>query len=56
MKKILIVDDELNMRLVLSAMLRKEGYDVTAAANGQEALRMLQQNDVAVVITDLKMP
>jgi DNA-binding NtrC family response regulator len=56
MKKILIVDDELNMRLVLSAMLKKEGYDVAAAAHGREALQRVQQNDVAVVITDLKMP
>ncbi len=52
----MIVDDELNMRLVLSAMLKKEGYDVTTAANGREALQMVQQKDVAVVITDLKMP
>jgi len=56
MKKILIVDDELNMRLVLSAMLRKEGYDIVAAANGQEALHVLQSDKIAVVITDLKMP
>lgn len=56
MKKILIVDDELNMRLVLSAMLKKEGFDVSAAANGREALQILQSTRVAVVITDLKMP
>lgn len=56
MKKILIVDDELNMRLVLSAMLKKEGFDVSAAANGREALQILQSIKVAVVITDLKMP
>jgi len=56
MKKILIVDDELNMRLVLSAMLKKEGFDVSAAANGREALQILQSINVAVVITDLKMP
>ncbi len=56
MKKILIVDDELNMRLVLSAMLKKEGFEVSAAANGHEALQILQSIKVAVVITDLKMP
>ncbi len=56
MKKILIVDDELNMRLVLSAMLKKEGYEVSAASNGKEALQILQSNKFAVVITDLKMP
>ena len=56
MKKILIVDDELNMRLVLSAMLKKEGFEVSSAANGREALQILKSNKIAVVITDLKMP
>ncbi|MFA5321757.1 MAG: sigma-54 dependent transcriptional regulator [Smithella sp.] len=56
MKKILIVDDELNMRLVLSAMLKKEGFEVSSAANGREALEIMRSNKTAVVITDLKMP
>ncbi|HOW56826.1 MAG TPA: sigma-54 dependent transcriptional regulator [Smithellaceae bacterium] len=56
MNKILIVDDELNMRLVLSAMLKKEGFEVTAAADGREAIQILQAKPVSVVITDLKMP
>jgi two-component system, NtrC family, response regulator AtoC len=56
MNKILVVDDELNMRLVLSAMLKKEGYDVSTASNGREALKVLLQDDVDVVVTDLKMP
>ncbi|MGD0280488.1 MAG: response regulator, partial [Smithella sp.] len=56
MKKILIVDDELNMRLVLSAMLKKEGFEVSSASNGLEALQILKSSKVAVVITDLKMP
>jgi two-component system response regulator AtoC len=56
MKKILIVDDEANMRLVLKAMLRKEGYDVATAENGLDALGVLKDQDVAVVVTDLKMP
>jgi len=56
MKKILIVDDELNMRLVLSATLKKEGFEVSSASNGREALQILQSNKIAVVITDLKMP
>ncbi|HNZ11485.1 MAG: Transcriptional regulatory protein ZraR [Deltaproteobacteria bacterium ADurb.Bin151] len=56
MNRILIVDDELNMRLVLSAMLKKEGYEVAAASNGSEALQILKSGPVAAVITDLKMP
>ncbi|MDD4356277.1 MAG: sigma-54 dependent transcriptional regulator, partial [Smithellaceae bacterium] len=56
MNRILIVDDELNMRLVLAAMLKKEGYEVTAASNGSEALQILKSGLFAAVITDLKMP
>jgi len=56
MKKILIVDDEVNMLLVLEAMLRKEGYAVKTASDGMEALEILQADDIAVVVTDLKMP
>ena len=54
--KILVVDDELNMRLVLKAMLKKEGYEVVTAADGEEALRILKEEKIAVVATDLKMP
>ena len=54
--KILVVDDELNMRLVLKAMLKKEGYDVTTASDGLEALEILGREKIAVVATDLKMP
>ncbi len=54
--KILVVDDELNMRLVLKAMLKKEGYEVSMAADGMEALKILGAEKIAVVATDLKMP
>jgi len=56
MNRILVVDDELNMRLVLNAMLKKEGYDVVTASDGLNALKILKEDDCAVVITDLKMP
>lgn len=56
MKKILVVDDELNMRLVLKAMLGKEGYEVATASDGLEALDILKDNNIAVIVTDLKMP
>src|SRR5512136_300155 len=55
-EKILVVDDELNMRLVLKALLTKEGYDVVTASDGFEALKALKGGDVKVVVTDLKMP
>ncbi len=54
-RRILIADDELNMRRVLEAILRREGYDVITAANGTEALSGMSRA-VHTVITDLKMP
>jgi two-component system, NtrC family, response regulator AtoC len=54
-KRVLVADDELNMRRVLEAILRREGYDVITAANGEEALGGMR-NGVHTVITDLKMP
>ena len=55
-KTILVVDDEKSMRLVLSAMLKKEGYQVAVAADGFEALDLIKKQDISVVVTDLKMP
>lgn len=56
MNKILVVDDELNMRLVLKTLLKKEGYDVATASDGLEALKVLKSGDVNVIVTDMKMP
>lgn len=56
MHKILIVDDEINIRFVLSAMLKKEGYAVVSATDGLEALQILKTGRIDVVVTDLKMP
>ncbi len=53
--RILVADDEPNLRRVLAAILSREGYDVTQAADGAEALELLD-SEVDVVITDLKMP
>jgi nitrogen regulation protein NR(I) len=53
---VLIVDDELNIRRVLAAMLKRDGYDVTTAADGAQALAVLQRTPVHVVVTDLVMP
>jgi two-component system response regulator AtoC len=52
--KILVADDEQNLRRVLAAMLRRDGHEVVQAANGHEAIERLA--DVDVVITDLRMP
>ena len=54
-KCVLIADDEINIRRVLEAILRRDGYDVVTAANGNEALTGMRRG-VNTVITDLKMP
>jgi nitrogen regulation protein NR(I) len=54
--RILIVDDERNLRRVLAAHLKREGWDVEEAADGAEALNRLAQGAWSLVITDLKMP
>jgi len=56
MKRILVVDDEENARLALSRILTREGYDVTSAENGFEALNYLREKDVELIITDINMP
>jgi two-component system response regulator PilR (NtrC family) len=55
-EKILIVDDEQSMRDVLSIMLKRAGYGVTVAADGEEAIAQLGKDIFDLVITDLKMP
>ena len=54
-KCVLIADDEINIRRVLEAILRRDGYDVVTAANGNEALAGMRRG-VNTVFTDLKMP
>ena len=55
-RRILIADDEPNLRRVLSAILEREGYDVSIAADGIEALDTVSQRPIQTVITDLRMP
>jgi two-component system response regulator AtoC len=54
--RILVVDDESNLRKVLAGLLRREGYEVDTAEDGAEAWDMLVDDDYAVVLTDLRMP
>ncbi len=56
MEKILIVDDERSMRDVLSIMLRRAGYGVMVASDGEEAIAHIDKELFDLVITDLKMP
>ena len=53
---ILIVDDEKNIREGLGKALEMEGYEVLLAADGQEAFERIGEDEVDLVIADLKMP
>jgi two-component system, NtrC family, nitrogen regulation response regulator NtrX len=54
--QILLVDDEANIRRMLGALLRDEGFAVTEAASGNAALLLLNQADPDVLLLDLMMP
>src|SRR5207244_3120653 len=47
---------EVNLRKVLAAMLRREGFDVLTAADGEEALDLMRKARVDLVLSDLRMP
>ncbi len=53
--RIVIADDEANLRKILGSLLRREGYEVLEARDGEEAFRLLS-SDIACLITDLRMP
>jgi nitrogen regulation protein NR(I) len=55
-KQVLIVDDEPNLRKILSAQLTRDGYDVLTAEDGEQGLAALKEHHIDLVITDLKMP
>lgn len=54
--RVLVVDDEENIRHMLDLLLTKEGYQVTTANDGQEALDTLQDKEFDAVLCDLRMP
>ncbi|HUV51098.1 MAG TPA: response regulator [Anaerolineae bacterium] len=53
---ILCVDDEENILNSIRRLLRKENYNLLTALSGEEALRILEENDVQLVLSDQKMP
>lgn len=56
MKHVLVVDDELGSAEVLALILREEGWDTSAAVNGQLALELARARTPDLVITDYMMP
>ena len=55
-KRILVVDDNEDLRSTIQALLRADGFDVAVAGNGQAAIALHQSQPADVVITDLFMP
>ncbi len=56
MSKILIVDDEKKQRELLSYILQKESFETITSASAEEAIKVIENNEIDVVITDLKLP
>jgi DNA-binding response OmpR family regulator len=55
-KKVLVVDDERNIRLLLREELSDEGYDVIEAESGAQALKMISEEKPDLVTLDIRMP
>ncbi len=54
--KILVVDDEADIRKVVSLLLKNKGYSVIEASNGSAAIDIVKQDDVDLIIMDIMMP
>ena len=54
--KILVIDDEPGIRDLLDTLLRRKGYDVVLAENGQKGLELFRRERPDVIVLDLKMP
>jgi DNA-binding response OmpR family regulator len=54
--KILVVDDELDVRVVLEGVLRLEGYEVETAADGARALELIREKEFDLIVLDLRLP
>ena len=55
-RRVLVVDDEPNMLLALQLMMRKAGYDVRLARDGEEALEAMVTHRPHIVILDIMLP
>jgi EAL domain-containing protein (putative c-di-GMP-specific phosphodiesterase class I) len=54
--RVLVVDDQAEMRRLMQRMLSSAGYEVCCASDGEEALRLLEVEGVDLVVTDIAMP
>jgi len=54
--RILVVDDELDIRMVLEEILKGQGFEVSTAQNGEEALQKLEKEVYDLMVLDIMMP
>ena len=55
-RKILIVDDDKEIRKLVEIYLRNEGFDTLSASDGVEAIEVLEQNEIDMIVLDVMMP
>ncbi|WP_312889027.1 response regulator [Desertibacillus haloalkaliphilus] len=56
MEKILVVDDQYGIRVLLNEILQKDGYQLYQAANGVQALTIVEEEEPDLVLLDMKIP
>lgn len=56
MKKILIVDDQYGIRVLLKEVLKKDGFEIFQSANGEGALELVQQEKPDLMLLDMRIP
>jgi len=56
MRRVLVVDDEESLRLVVRSFLKRDGYEVEVAESGEDALRLLETFGPDFILTDVRMP
>jgi len=55
-KKILVIDDDLNIIKLMTYVLKKEKYEVMTAKNGQDGLKLVKEFNPSLIVLDLMMP
>ncbi|MDV2684543.1 response regulator [Alkalihalophilus sp. As8PL] len=56
MHKVLVVDDQYGIRVLLTEILQKDGYQLYQAANGVQALKVVEEDSPDLVLLDMKIP
>ena len=56
MSHILVIDDDINLRLILQEVLRDEGYEVSVAGDGEQGIALQRKRPASLLITDIFMP